>query len=791
MKILSRAIFREISSSALLGMLLFTFVLFLQRLQSGKIFELVLRNSTDWQTAASLFLLLVPPTAPFTIPVGVLVGILIGLSRMSSDNEIIALRASGVPAHFVLRPVLLFGLCGFLLTAASSTWLTPWSYRQSTRMMNKALAAQVTAEIQAGVFEEGFPNTILYVRDVIAGTTVRWRGIFMADMREGEARSSVGRERGNEPRIILAEEALAMPDLANNRIQLSMANSSTYETGKNPAQEANTFALRSDQALQAKEPSEYRRNNNFLEMDTVPLLNWLRTHPRAENRDALMEFHQRLSLPVACLLLGLVGVPLAVSRRKAGKSAAYVLTVLLAFLYYMGMTSLQQLARRGAIMPELASWLPNSLFLLLSVFLLSRLERPGDRDLIDTAQAFVERLIARIRGIQDGQPHRSAALALESGFYKVVKVPGIPLLSRIMDAYVLRGFVFQFVLWLLSFVMMTEIFTLFELLGDIVRNNIPGSKVATYLLFLAPELIYRFAPISVLVSTLVTFGVLSKSNEVTAFKACGVSARRLALPVLLMSLIYSAALFAFDYYYVPDANRRQDALRAEIKGGPVQTFVNPDRKFIFGEKCRIYYYKFLEPTEKVMVEPRVFQMDCDTFRMSSIIAADRSRWEPSLNKWVFQNGYRRDYINNSVKFQSFSESTATFPELTETPSYFLQEFIQSKQMNFRQLNNYIRALQQSGLDTTRLQVQLHKKFAAPLFAFILCLISVPFAFQTGNRGTMAGVGVSFIIAVAYLSISALFEQLGNVGQLPPQMAAWSPDFLFLAIGAYLLARLRT
>ncbi len=792
MKILSRAIFREIASSALLGVLLFTFVLFLQRLGSGKIFELVLRNSTDWQTAVYLFFLIVPPTSPFTIPVGVLVGVLIGLSRMSGDNEITALRATGSPAWRVVGPVLTFGFLGFLLTAASTTWLTPWSLRLSTRLMNKALAAQVTAEIQPRVFEEGFPNTILYVGDVIAGPTVKWRKIFMADLRSADQRSTGARERSDEPRILLGEEALAVSDVKNNRIQLAMKNGSTYEIGKDPAQDATSFAPTSDMGLQAKEPNEYRRSNNFVEMDTIPLWKWIQSHARKETVDARLEFHQRIALPFACLLLALVGVPLGVSRRKSGKSAAFVVTVLLAFLYYTTMISLQQMARRGGLAVEVAAWGPNFLFIILATVLLTRLERPGDHDLVGNIQILIDRIWVRWRGTKDQLSKRTAAQAFESGFYRVVKVPGVSLLSTIMDAYVLRTFLFYFVLLLVSFVMMTEVFTFFELLGDIIRNNIETSKTTSYLIFLSPQLIYQTTPVSVLVGVLVTFGILSKSNEVTAFKACGVSVHRLSMSILLMSLVLSASLFAFDYYYVPEANRKQDALRSEIKGKAPQTYVQPDRKFIFGEGCRIFYYKFLDPVQKVMVNPRVYELDCNTFSMTRMIAAERARWEPNLRRWVFQSGYKRDYNGiRMAKYDPFLDSTATFPELTETPDYFLQELIQDKQMNFHQLWNYIQTLQQSGLDTTRLQVQYHKKFAVPLFAFIMALLSVPFAFMTGNRGAMAGVGVSLGIAIAYWTVSSVFEQVGNVGQLPPALAAWSPDALFSLIGAWLLARLRT
>ena len=114
-------------------------------------------------------------------------------------------------------------------------------------------------------------------------------------------------------------------------------------------------------------------------------------------------------------------------------------------------------------------------------------------------------------------------------------------------------------------------------------------------------------------------------------------------------------------------------------------------------------------------------------------------------------------------------------ELDERPDYFLQEVLQDQQMNYQQLAAYIRELQRSGIDTITLQVSFYRKFALPLFALVMALISVPFAFLAGNRGAMAGVGVSFTIAIAYWTIGKLFEQLGDVNLLPAALAAWSPD----------------
>jgi LPS export ABC transporter permease LptG len=275
-------------------------------------------------------------------------------------------------------------------------------------------------------------------------------------------------------------------------------------------------------------------------------------------------------------------------------------------------------------------------------------------------------------------------------------------------------------------------------------------------------------------------------------KACGISLYRLAIPVLIASGVLSGALFAFDHYYVPEANRIQDAIRNEIKGRPVQTYLRPDRKWIFGRGSRIYYYKYFDPAASVMYGVNVYELAPASFRLRRHIVAERARWEPALNTWIFQDGqsWELDRVRVTA-YQNFLGQTATFPGLDEPPGYFLKEVKQDQQMNFVELEAYIRELEQSGFDTSRLRVQYHKKFSAPLFALIMGLLSVPFAFLTGHRGAMAGVGVSFAIALAYWALSQLFEQVGNLNQLPAAMAAWSPDLVFSLAGVYLFTRMRT
>ncbi len=338
---------------------------------------------------------------------------------------------------------------------------------------------------------------------------------------------------------------------------------------------------------------------------------------------------------------------------------------------------------------------------------------------------------------------------------------------------------------------MTQIYTFFELVGDIVKNNVPMSHAAKYHLFLTPKLIYDLLPYGVLLAVLVTFGVMTKNNEVTAFKACGISVRRLGLPVILMSGVISAAAFASDLSWIPHANQIQNSLLNEIKGRPAQTFLSPERKWVFDDN-RVFYFRYFDIEKKEMEEPWVYEIDPATWQLTRQINAKSARWQPEVNAWIFEQGQVID-ICDRVKECKVTNFTATsFPEITETPdNTFLIEARQNLQMNYRELGSYIKDLNHSGFDTVRLQVQYYEKFTAPLFALTIALISVPFGFLVGNRGAMAGVGVSIGLAITYLGVGKLFEQMGNVGYLPPDMAAWAPDTLFSLAGLYLILRMRS
>ena len=771
MKILSRYVFREILASSFLATALATFVIFLQGI--GRLFELLVRSARGG-TVVELFALLLPPILLLSLPFGVLVGILVGLGRLSSDNEMIAMRSAGVSSRIVVAPVLTFACLAMLVSGTFAVWLNPLAIRTEYRLLNKVAAAQLTADVEPRVFEDQFTNdnTVLYVQDVQSGNgpVAVWKGVFIADLTPPADRKTGVKVAQPGPKVIVASEAEVVPDVKNNRLQLSLKDYGLHESPYH------SIAPSSATVLQP-EPSKQQQAKPFQEMFTPELQAFIRKSPAGtqDGTDARIELHRRFALPVACLMLAMVGIPLGTSSRKGGRSAGYVWAIFLAFFcYYLSYITLTSLARSHSIRVDVASWLPNAVFFIAGVVMIARMEKPGDKGNIrQTLVAFA------------AQVSNKLAIRRESIATGSVKLG----LFQILDNYVLSSFLFYFAVTLFCLVTMVQVFTFFDLLGDIVKNHIPMSDVITYHLYLTPSLVYSTLPIAVLVSVLATFGVMTKNNEVTAFKACGISVRRLGFPVLLMSCLLSSLLFLFDYSWIPRANQIQDAILNEIKGRPVQTYLHPERKWIYHDN-RIFYIKYFDPTENVMVEPYVFELDPKTFHVLREINASRARWQENIKTWVWEQGQARSICGvDECNVQNFTATT--FSEIAETPDDFRKYVKQDKQMNYAELANYIQSLQESGFDTVKLHVQYYKKFAVPVFALIMAMISVPFGFLVGNRGAMTGIGVGMAVAMAYLATGLLFDQFGNVNLLPAAIAAWAPDALFSVAGLYLMARMRS
>ena len=780
MRILTRYILGEILSNTLIGCALFTFILFMPYLSN--ILDMVVRNSSTFTDAAEIILFTLPNLFRVTIPMAVLVGLLLGLSRMAADSEIIAMRASGMGIGYFVRVASIVAVSGTLLGLANSLYLAPRANQGILDMEQELETSQASYQIQPRVFHEEFKNFVLYVQNVRSGTGAsNWDQVFMADVTDPTA-----------PRITTAASATVVGD-STQVLLMRLRNGAQHDTVLDQPDQYNISAFTStDRPLELGGQNDVHLGRRDTAIYALPLRALIEHAKGPDARRFQIELNNRFAFPAACLVLMLVGVPLGVTSRRGGKSSGFVYTVLLVFLYYFLSATGTALGRQNKVPVFLAVWSANILFTAVGIFLLWQMASGG------RVLSAISAWFARFSNDRDGAV-KTNGVSL-TGFLE--RFPVLPRQSkprntfpRILDEYVVREFLNTFLLVLSGFVLLMLIFTFFDLVGDILRNHIPLTTVGAYLVNLTPDMLYNITPLAVLIAVLVTFGVLNRNSEIIAMKATGVSLYRLVIPIVSIAAVLSIGLFLFDQYYLPQANRKQEALRNIIKGKPPQTVSHPEHNWIFGEPRpgepgRIFYYEFYDPDRMEFANLSVFEFDPSTFSLTRRIFAARVYRDKHDDAWQFQGGWVRDM--NTVETTSYREFRQTeFSEIHEAPGYFTKENLQSQEMNFGQLDSYIHDLQQSGFDTMRLRVALWHKLAYPLIAIVMAVLAIPFALSMGRRGSLSAIAIAIGVALAYWVVDNLFGAMGNVNYLPAAMAAWSSDALFALVGGYLLLRTPT
>ena len=820
MRIFTRYILREVTSYAVLGGVLFTFVLFMRELPD--ILDLLVRDSASFSVALRIFADMLPNTLTVTIPTAVLTGILLGLSRLAADSEITAMRACGIGAFSFVRIVSILSCVALSIGLVNALYFAPRGAGDLLRLESQLKSSQASYEVQPSVFYEDFKNYVLYVQDVPSGAGASvWHNVFLADLTQPA-----------NPNITTADRAIISTSgpLDAQTTRLHLINGGQHQISPtDPNQYDLSHFDDSDLPLQLDSSDNTHLSRFDTPLHALSLAElWRRAHSSAggdyQARAARIEINIRFSYPFACLVLMLIGVPLGLSSKRGGKSTGFVLTLLLVFAYYLISNIGVAFAKSGKISPFLGVWGANLIFAAFGVVLLQQLAGGGivlnfltsiaaslGKRLAAIAPRRVVASIARFLSSERNPDAEAAAdlAAAPAGQPELSHHHGPTLVQRLrslfktsfpllLDEYVMRSYAANFLLSLAAFALLYVVFTFFELMGDIIRNQTPFIVVGEYLINLIPYIVSNVTPLCSLLAVLVTFGSLNRTSELTAMKATGISLYRVVAPILVLAAILATALFAFNESYLPDANRRQQQLRAQIKGKPAQTFLLAGRKWISGQTdrpgdpVRIFYYQAFNQTadSAIFANLSVFEFDPQTFALQRRIYAGTVRWDPTVSSWIFENGWQRTFSDEKVAtFQPFTVST--FPEIHEQPGYFTKEDKPSDEMSYSELSTYIADLRQSGIDTIKLHVQLDNKLAVPAITLVMAILAVPFALSMGKRGGLLGVATAIGVAIAYWFVAQVFVSMGNINTLPPLLAAWTPDLLFGIAGAYLLLRTPT
>jgi LPS export ABC transporter permease LptG/LPS export ABC transporter permease LptF len=773
MSILDRYVWKELGPPFAIGVGVFTFFLFIDRIY--QLTNLVITKNVPVHLVLKLLLFMLPPFLTLTFPLSVLVAVLLVGGRLAGDFEVTAIRAAGISPLRLFMPFAVFALLvtGFIMML--TLLVNPWAIGAFQAQLFRILQTRATTGIQERTFNGAFGQIVMYVEE-IAPSQLALSGVLVSDEREPQ-----------RSRIILAREGRLLTDEVARRLTLRFIDGSINETdvGDPRRFRYTTFGLY-DMNLPLDSPLATVNKDDKPERQMN--LGALRATAATLGRQGqivtpyYVEFHKRFALPMAALVFTLVGFPLGIRTQRGGRAVALTSSFLIVFSYYIVFNSLEGLALGRRLPVPLAIWVPNIAFGLLGLGLIRATTTAVSIDWADLCW----RLWARV----PRWPTRRVARP-------VVRPPRRWRLPRprgstfIIDRYLVRQFLLFVALGILVGAVAFVVVDLLQTLDRFLRIKPPLWLILQHFAFNMPGEVYKGLPLIVLISTVFLFLSMTRQRELDALKAAGTSLYRVSLPIFLTALVISVLAVLFQEIALPELSTRAEEVdRVKIRGMPPKHLARQNQIWYRSSDTRFLRMALLDPVEKSM--EGVLALDIDrNWRLRDRLDARRAQWTPE--GWQVSGGIiRRVDAADRVQSEAFDTRLMAGADMPEHINDFIEVQRPIDTLSFLELRAVVQKLQESGHQVRKYVVQLYSRLSFPLVHVIMVLVGIPFALvspRSGGRAT--GIGVAIAIAVGYWMVHSLSLALAQADLLPPLLAAWTANIVFAGLGAALFLNART
>ncbi len=363
MRILRAYLLKELLNPTATAMVLFTFVLLMGNLI--KLADLLINKGVSPLAILELFALLIPTLLGYTVPMAVLTGTLLAFGKLSSDREILAMKASGIGFFSIAAPVLLVGFLVSLALVPLNNRLVPWSHYASRQILVDIGIRNPTAFLESGTFIKEFKPYILFVYQV--------EGNRLSKVRIYEP------QEGRPTRTIVAERGELIPIPQERRVVLRLYQGSADEPDpKDPGKfyklEFKAYAMTLALA-EGKDPETLARKPKDMDLDQLREEISRLEAKGVDPTPLRIEFHRRTAMAFSPLAFILIGLPLGITTRRAQRSVGLGLSVVIFIGYYLFLILGQTFAQKGTVSPCPAMWIGNGIFLLIGSLLLWKTHR--------------------------------------------------------------------------------------------------------------------------------------------------------------------------------------------------------------------------------------------------------------------------------------------------------------------------------------------------------------------------------------------------------------------------------
>lgn len=350
MKILREYFLKEFIGPLFMALAVLTFVMIVGNLV--KIADLVIRKGVDIYTVGKLFLFMMPYLLTYTLPIAVLTAIFLSLGRLSSDNEIVAIKASGINLFALIIPLLIIGLILSLALVLFNDRIIPYAHYQNRKTLLEVGIKNPTACLEPGVFINTFQNYILFIYRIDKNQLFNLR-IYEP---QGEGRPT---------RTIIAKKGEFSANLENKTVKLKLIDGTSDEP--DPENPKNFYKLNFKTYFMTLSLADIKDRGNIEKKPKDMTIQELTNEAMRLKREGIdptplvTEINKKISLAFSCFVFILLGCPLAIITRRREKSVNFGLAFVIVGIYYLLLMGSEALSLQGYLDPTLAMWLPNIL----------------------------------------------------------------------------------------------------------------------------------------------------------------------------------------------------------------------------------------------------------------------------------------------------------------------------------------------------------------------------------------------------------------------------------------------
>jgi len=639
----------------------------------------------------------------------------------------------------------------------------PEAARDLRRVAIQGALKKLESPVEPRTFNTELPGYVIYVRDGDKALGTWGRVFIYAQQADGSTRIVTARQGRIDSSAEKSELVL------NDAVALKLPRPDSTDRS-NVVEHLNQLRLAVNTGRAALLETLSEKEVQSEEMDWQDLREQIHSASATERRAGLRTLHRRLALSLSPLLFAFCGGLIGLRVRRGGRGAGVLLTLCVVVVYYLISLLGESIARSNSGSVVLGEWLASAVVLLFSLLLLAFNRLPTIH--------LKNRLRSAVRREGNAQPATLTDHTVGAGR------SGFP---SLLDTSLFRTLTASFITAFVALVFIFLVFTLFELWRFIGANHVPAGVIARYLLYLLPLVAVELFPATMLITVLVTYALLARRSEAVAWWASGQSVYRLMLPGLLFAIAAAAGAWLVQEHLMPSANVKQEALRARIRGGQPRAITGSGRQWLASvESRRLYSYEFDEQ-QGVLREPSIYELDDEGVHLTRVITGKTAVWTSDAQLLI------KDAEIVSLRGMLIEHEMTADAQLdkVEAPAVFRPTIDKPSQLSVTALAGYLRAARQRGGDVSALALALQRKYVNPFSVIVMAFIGMPLALAFGRRGAIVALVVAVGVSIAYWAMGGGFQQLGNHGLLPPEVAAWSPAVIFAAAGTYFLSRIRT